>query len=65
MFIKPSEGVVLRDPATNRVVPATGAHVPDSAFWLRRLRDGDVVECATPATPAAKPASPKTTTAAE
>lgn len=30
-------------PMTNVLLPADGAEVPDTAYWRRRLRDGDVV----------------------
>lgn len=42
-FIKPAEGLTLRDPATGRVLPPHGAAVTwDASFWERRLNDGDV-----------------------
>ena len=31
-------------PMTNVLLPEAGAEVPDTAYWRRRLRDGDVVE---------------------
>lgn len=44
---------VIRDPHTKRPLPPEGAEVPDSSFWIRRLRSGDVIliEEAAPATP--------------
>jgi hypothetical protein len=33
----------IRDPETNRLLPPEGAEVPENGFWMRRLRDGDVV----------------------
>lgn len=54
MFVKPKDGLVVRDPATKRALPAEGAEVPETGYWMRRLRDGDVVE-STPAAPAAAP----------
>ena len=44
MRVKPAPGLVVRDPLSRRPVPAEGLEVPDTdSFWLRRLRDGDVV----------------------
>lgn len=49
MFIKPaSEDVIILDPDTKRRMPAEGWEVPVNAFWCRRLRDGDVIECEQP-----------------
>lgn len=66
MFVKPApwaEGAPF-DPETPRVVrypdhtrnvvrtlPAAGADVPDTAYWARRLRDGDVVLADAPLPP--------------
>ena len=55
MYVKPAareiEGrpLVVRDPDLLDFLPAEGRLVPDSDYWYRRLRDGDVV----PAEPAA------------
>lgn len=49
MFVKPKEGVLLRDPATQQPLPAEGANVPDTSFWHRRVRDGDVTIAEPPA----------------
>jgi len=40
-FIKPNYDIV-RDPASFEALPKDGAYVPKNAYWLRRLRDGDV-----------------------
>lgn len=32
----------IADPQSGQYLPATGAVVPRSAFWLRRLKNGDV-----------------------
>ena len=32
----------IADLQSGQYLPATGAVVPRSAFWLRRLKDGDV-----------------------
>jgi hypothetical protein len=45
MKVKPTNpGAVIRDPLTRRPLPAEGADVPESNFWLRRLADGDVTK---------------------
>lgn len=49
MFVKPAprevEGqpLVVRDPDMLDLLPPEGREVPDSDYWQRRLRDGDVV----------------------
>jgi len=54
MFIKPREGLLVRGPDYTPL-PATGAFRERNSYWLRRLRDGDVIICS-PAKP--KPAPP-------
>lgn len=44
--VRPAKGLIVRDPGTGKALPATGAQVPKTAYWLRRLRDGDVVDTA-------------------
>lgn len=52
MKIKPVEGRVVRDPRTMQILPEEGRDVPDTSFWHRRIRDGDVtVEDAPAETP--------------
>mgnify|MGYP003674020230 CR=1 FL=1 len=66
MWIKPVPGRLVRDPVTREVVPEGGRDVDDhNPYWLRKLRDGDVVKGAAPkktrtlsATPSAPEASP-------
>ncbi len=44
MRVKPANpGAVIRDPQTKRRLPDEGASVPDTNFWHRRVRAGDVV----------------------
>ena len=49
MFVQPGQrqfdrGVQLIVRAPNRrILSPTGEEVPESPFWMRRLRDGDVV----------------------
>lgn len=45
MFVRPAVGLKIRDPETGNYLPEPGQIVPRSSFWLRRLKDGDVVEC--------------------
>jgi hypothetical protein len=52
MYVKPAPGLVIPDPDRFDTLPADGRDVPDSDFWLRRLRDGDVVLADPPAAPA-------------
>ncbi|NIG74035.1 DUF2635 domain-containing protein [Klebsiella sp. Ap-873] len=42
MFVKPKDGVSVRDPVKGSPLPQYGAEVPDNTFWRRRLSDGDV-----------------------
>lgn len=52
MRVKPADpDVVIRDPHTKRALPAEGGDVPDSSFWNRRLRSGEVVRIDDDATP--------------
>ncbi|WP_225548136.1 DUF2635 domain-containing protein [Chromobacterium violaceum] len=44
MYVKPKDGFAIRDPDLLDLLPAAGREVPDSDYWLRRLRDGDVVQ---------------------
>lgn len=45
MFIKPAPGLKVRDPITKLHLPEAGITVSETdTYWVRRLRDGDVVE---------------------
>lgn len=44
MFVKPREGLKILRPDSRTVLAPVGEHVPKTQFWLRRLRQGDVVE---------------------
>lgn len=49
MFVKPKEGLSIIDPITRTVVAPEGIEVPDGDhYWVRRLRDGDVMEAEKP-----------------
>lgn len=44
MRLKPAPGVIVRDPVTYRPLAVEGEDKPRwDQYWLRRLRDGDVV----------------------
>ena len=44
MFLVPKPGTQVRDPVTAEPLPESGAAKPRTAYWFRRLRDGDVQE---------------------
>jgi hypothetical protein len=49
MFVKPAPDLKIRDPDRLDLIPNTGREVPDHHdYWIRRVRDGDVVECDPP-----------------
>ncbi len=43
MYLRPAPGRVVRDPDLKDFLPEAGREVPDTSYWHRRLRDGDVV----------------------
>jgi hypothetical protein len=56
--VYPAPGRKVREPNTMRAVPPEGIEVSDSdLYWVRRLRDKDVVTVK-PAPALAKPAAP-------
>lgn len=44
MYVKPTEGRAVPDPARGDTVPPKGREVEASQYWHRRIADGDVVE---------------------
>ncbi len=45
LFLKPAKpGLIVRDPITRNPLAAEGETKPRNSHWLRRLKDGDVVE---------------------
>lgn len=44
MFVRPAQGLKIRDLESGHYLPETGQSVPRTPFWLRRLKDGDVIE---------------------
>ncbi|CAB5645904.1 DUF2635 domain-containing protein [Providencia hangzhouensis] len=43
IYIKPTEGLTVRDPETYQPLSIKGEKKPRNTYWLRRLKDGDVV----------------------
>jgi len=46
-FVRPKKGLRMADPKTGDYLPESGMLMPRSGFWLRRLKDGDVIEVKT------------------
>lgn len=46
-FLKPADGLKVYDPEAHAHLPVEGRRVAATAYWLRRLRDGDVIEVPT------------------
>lgn len=46
IYLKPKDGEKVYDPAAHDYLPEEGRNLPPTAYWLRRLRDGDVIEVA-------------------
>ncbi|PHM49349.1 DUF2635 domain-containing protein [Xenorhabdus miraniensis] len=44
LHLKPVGGLIVRDPETYAPLSEGGEAKPRTAYWLRRLRDGDVTE---------------------
>jgi hypothetical protein len=45
MFLKPAkEGLIVRHPETKRPLRQEGEEVKKSSYWLRRLKEGSVIE---------------------
>jgi hypothetical protein len=43
LYLKPTnKDSVVRDPRNGKRLPEGGDGVPDTSYWRRRLRDGDV-----------------------
>ena len=55
-FLIPKPGLVVRDPDTLQSLPADGASVAVTPYWLRRITAGDVSEGHKPTKPT-KPAA--------
>ncbi len=44
MFVKPQPGLQVFDPVSRDNLPPEGRIVPRDPYWVRRLRDKDVIE---------------------
>jgi hypothetical protein len=44
LYLKPREGLTVREPRTKKPLPEYGKAVSSSSYWRRRLKDGDVVK---------------------
>lgn len=51
LFIKPADGLIIRDPVSYQVLPPEGKKVKPSLFWRRRLKEGAVYEAQEPKPP--------------
>jgi hypothetical protein len=60
--VEPAHGFLVRDPVLGDVLPPGGRVVERSLYWIRRLRDGDVIEVKR--SPAPAPAAPEKVEAA-
>lgn len=48
IFLKPGQpGLIVRDPVTGTPLKADGEYKPRDTYWIRRIKDKDVIE-ATP-----------------
>ena len=42
MFVKPKDGLIVRDPLNFLPIPKEGKEVAENQYWRRRIEDGDV-----------------------
>jgi hypothetical protein len=42
MFVKPTKGRSVHDPARGDLLPEEGRNVDESQYWYRRVIDGDI-----------------------
>jgi len=49
LYVKPAEGLQVRFPRSEKILPPEGAFVPATTWWLRRLTDNDVTISEPPA----------------
>lgn len=54
IFVKPAEGLQIRDPIRHDLIEPDGREVEASPYWRRRLLAGDVLE-AEPSKPEPNP----------
>jgi hypothetical protein len=43
IYVKPSPGLKVRDPASRLHLPPEGKRVAETSYWIRRIKQGDVV----------------------
>lgn len=48
IHIKPQKDLVVIDPDTGDPLPQSGKEVRRNSYWLRRLKDGDVLQLKNP-----------------
>lgn len=48
IFVKSVSGRSVRDPDTKEVLAEAGEFKPRTGFWLKRIKQGDVVESKAP-----------------
>jgi Protein of unknown function (DUF2635) len=48
IYVKPAEGLLLRDEYSGQHIPAEGAHVKDTTLTQRRLARGELVKADEP-----------------
>ena len=65
MFVKPAPGLKVREPLSHRLLEEAGRHVPENGFWMRRVRDGDVIRVETDEEREAREAAESAAAAAE
>jgi hypothetical protein len=44
LFVRPAQGLIIRDPITLKALDTGGEWKPQSTYWTRRLLCGDCVE---------------------
>jgi hypothetical protein len=47
IFVKPKDGLMVRDPRTKVPIPIEGMHIAltgvDGTYWRRRIKDGSLI----------------------
>ena len=54
MFVKPNAGLDVPDPERGDLLPESGRSVDRNQYWLRRIKDGDVILSTKPKKPKSK-----------
>ncbi len=50
IYLKPAPEMKVRNPVTGAFLPECGAWVTNCSYWMRRKKEGSVVEAAPPKT---------------